>query len=399
MRIPRKGYGRNGYISGSLTEIFPGHSDWDEVGTSAVWLDWSEREDIVAPRNDNGLYFRVDRWRVLSGFISGFGISPGGGTILQAQSYIPTRYSFGNGTAIQGLLPGTARRIPDNDLQYLYTGFVNSTNPGRSQTNLPVYLGELREVPSLIRAAKDLINLRRWRRAPLRALSNFHLLEQFGLKPLVSDVHTMLNLPGLINQRFNELRDIQRTGISRKTRRLWSSSDVTTKSGEWATTSPIIMPYDEKLHVVNTAWGHVNWIADHSFRNMPDNETRLTALNQLVDGNISINDLWELIPWTWLHDYFASTGDYLSYIGNRIPGIVDKGSVMCSTYQSLTATYVGPPLGDLQVPPVLLYHNGKYRIPGSPGAYATDLPVLSGGQMSNIAALIASSRARFARTA
>jgi len=393
---PRFGFGRSGYITGSLTETFPGHADWDEVGTSAAWLDWSEREDILSGRSNNGQYFRVDRWRVLSGFISGFGNTVWGNPLI-AHSYLPTRYSFGNGTAIQGLLP-KSERIADNDLQYLYTGFVNSTNPGRNEANYQVSLVELREVPSLLRQAKDLIRIRRLLRTPIRSLSNNYLAYQFGIRPLVSDIQTMLSLPQLIQSRMKELSELRDSGISKKTRRLYANS-YDRVGYEWATTWPIIMPYRERFSTSNSVWGHVNWIADANFRSLSQEDLTATARNAIIGGNIGLNDLYELIPWTWLNDYFASTGDYLTYINNRIPGVVDRGSVMCRTFASLYATYDGPPLGDLKIPPVILYRDSKYRIPGQIGAYYTSLDVLSGHQLSIISALIGSSRAGYTRTA
>jgi len=92
--------------------------------------------------------------------------------------------------------------VTDSDLQYEYTRFVNQTSPARAESNVPVALFELREVPSLIRSAKDLISVRRWRTSKLNQLSDAWLSWSFGISPMLSDLETILTLPELINRRF-----------------------------------------------------------------------------------------------------------------------------------------------------------------------------------------------------
>lgn len=382
-------------VNGSIVEKFH-RSDWDEYEYSSYSPKQRYTEDLIdMPRNGN--LFKSETWTVHSGEVSGKGILAGTSREVVCDKFLIPRYGY-NPNSIRTLMANIGPNVTDSDLQYEYTRFVNQTSPARAESNVPVALLELREVPSLIRSAKDLINVRKWRTSKLNQLSDAWLSWSFGISPMLSDLDTILTLPQLINRRFEELRRLRDRGYKKSTRGLLQyTREPSVSENTFSQSWPFRIDTKETTSIAHSAWGHVIWTCE-TLKHLSDNQLVALARAKLVDGDISINDLWELVPWSWLADYFASVGDYLGYIGNTIPGLVDRGSVMCRTNKYLIAEVLGDPVPGITFPQIVLSYERKYRLPGAPGNYVSQFDVLSRTQLANISAVVASSKRGYTRS-
>jgi hypothetical protein len=111
--------------------------------------------------------------------------------------------------------------------------------------------------------------------------------------------------------------------------------------------------------------------------------------NDLVFGrNLSPSTLWQLMPWTWLEDWFTSFGDYLSASRNAIGTSATDICVMTHDNARLTGIYPID-IGDLKIeiiPGVGVEHKTR-RVGFTAPSIELRLPFLGGEQLSTLSSL------------
>lgn len=200
--------------------------------------------------------------------------------------------------------------------------------PGRPQVQLGVALGELRDLPRMLAttakgfhdAWKDLRRVMNFREA-----SNHWLNHQFGWLPFLADVrrmlHTYRNLDRLYAEAVRNNGQWTRYGgtvLVEDTSSVTSSSD--TMSAHFPTLNSYF--YDSSstgshsiiVHDTTRVWFEGKfryWIAniDSIFTNR-NFERRLFGLS------LTPSLVWELIPWSWLADWFSNIGDVFAAVDN-----------------------------------------------------------------------------------
>jgi hypothetical protein len=196
-------------------------------------------------------------------------------------------------------------------------GYANrllaKSNPSTPEMNVPQFLGELKDLPSLIRG---------WGRNILGNLGNTYLQYRWGIKPLVSDLISMLNFQHLAQKRFKtlqKLRDGKRLG---KRKVLDFGMKTRVGSGFVAQSFQRILYahwHDVYSHKV---WGTVQWYTPAYFdlRKYDDDELMLKARRQAFGFSQAgiTAAAWELLPWSWLADWFGNVGDIISNNANQV---------------------------------------------------------------------------------
>jgi hypothetical protein len=120
------------------------------------------------------------------------------------------------------------------------------------------------------------------------------------------------------------------------------------------------------------------------------------VLQELVDnpfaiGNPSIGDLYNLLPWSFLADYFSSLGDYVEHQSNLMPYKVTSLCLMCTAEVRFHVTVGTSPSNRITDTAKV---NGEYTMEEkyrwvyyNPMAAPAFSPLLTGNQVANIAAL------------
>jgi hypothetical protein len=191
--------------------------------------------------------------------------------------------------------------------------------PGKPVASMGQFLAELRQLPTLPlksfrRIIHDYKDIHGW----FRALGKEYLNTEFGWKLFLKDLRDIYRLQQSIDRRLAQLaRD---NGRSIRRRGTLSSNKSTVISVNQTTCLYPVLTTDFYSSLQGT-----QTITDESFERywfsarfrywIPDVGTalwRTRAKRALFGLNPSPSLLWEVMPWSWLADWFGNVGDVLS---------------------------------------------------------------------------------------
>lgn len=293
--------------------------------------------------------------RVLSDFTPSYFRDVGGPT---SHLPLPSRPSGGLGPAI-------AARI----------------NPSRPVVDLPVSLIELREIPELVHSlGRDLFT----------KVAKGNLRYEFGVVPLVSDFFKLLQFTESVQKRFELFKKLQKGAILRKAT-IWQDSAVTFP-GTLVTAQSVLGTMTYRRVTITTTgkiWGYGYVRPSDSFRKeWDDDHIRYAARRVVFGATVDFVTLWELLPWSWLIDWYSDMGDWLLSKRNLIPCTIDTLRV-CETTRTeykyvLENSNVGLLKGQHSCS---AYRVDKRRAVASAALPSASLPLISGRQAGILASL------------
>ena len=195
------------------------------------------------------------------------------------------------------------------------TQVMERSNPSRAEVDMGVAIAELREAPQLIhRAGQNL----------LEHGANYFLTYQFGWSPLVNDALDCLDVVQAYNRRLSELQSLYRKGGLR--RRI----DLPTQVGQQTTTNTTLESVQGDLiqgTLVRNAhrriWGVARWRP--TLDGLPTDSGDMERLMRrtLYGLHVDASTVWNLVPWSWLIDWFGTFGDYLEANRNTVGAVVN----------------------------------------------------------------------------
>lgn len=192
--------------------------------------------------------------------------------------------------------------------------------------NLIVNIAEAAEiktiVPQIIKTGKRLIRSGKgW--MSLRDMASMHLLYSFGVAPLVKDVASAFAINRKIVARRQELRHrnekpvrILKRGFN-KTEDRWTEPDIVA-SGDWTASV--------RCHgsaTVKTAVG----ATCKAFYNVDHPSTNWNLVSQALGLNRPLTTAWELVPFSFVFDWFVPIGNALKEVERLGLNLVDEASV------------------------------------------------------------------------
>lgn len=298
------------------------------------------------------------------------GRTPASGvTYREYLNFIPTSQ---NGTNFPSHLPDLG--YPSNAA--LATTLLARTNPGRASVSMPVFIGELRDLPHMVQLAGNSI---------LKRTSSGYLAWEFGWKPLFSDLRKMLDFQATVAKRVRELERLYGKGglkrrMSLANSGLESHSNVTIDS-----TISHLVNCRRNTFTARRSWGTVRWKPDTlpALEHRPD--LQKLARKAVFGLSLQAEDAWNLIPWTWLIDWFSNAGEYISAHSNRVPCSPSLPNIMTETVTKVDWVR-NDALTWLKGGNVSGHRITKNRYLGGAGLSAT-LPFLSARQLSILGAL------------
>lgn len=213
-------------------------------------------------------------------------------------------------------------------------------NPNKPNVDLPVSIAELRELPSLIRDA-GLVALNASRGgSAVKKVAKANLMAAFGIVPLISDLRTLLNYVIAVDNREKYLRELARSGGRHLRRKLkseaWTASSQAIAFSSWM--DIYVTPSEFKLSVAAT---RTYWFTARARLLNPPSERDIHALafravtGTQVDPSTVIAAAWELLPWSWLIDWFSTTGSIIAALRN---GITWKYQDLCVMHETVYKT-------------------------------------------------------------
>jgi hypothetical protein len=250
------------------------------------------------------------------------------------------------------------------------------SNPSRPVVDLPVFVAELGDLPKLVQVAG---------RTLIEKIAHGNLALQFGWKPLISDVNKMLAFTDHVAKRQAELQRLYDKGGLK--RRIKLGSDTVRSSFSNLTTESVAGSLVSKGTISHTVerWGTVKWRPTTlPLFNTPGSYSQ--SVRAVLGLDLTMSTIWEMIPFSWMADWFSDCGDFLMAHRNTVPAA--HGAICLMTHdlreethsaQSRTAgmTWGGATLRD----------ESKTRTVTFAPVISGSLPFLSMGQLSILGSL------------
>lgn len=307
-----------------------------------------------------------------------------------------------NGKIPTAYLNKTAAHLPIPTLPTASAGITSvmaRTNPSRSTVSVPAFIGELKDIPRMVQSLGDLgrrlqaSGYRPGGRGATRAndLANLYLTGQFGISPLAGDLAKLCLLPLEVERRFDEIRRMQRRGgLSRK--RTIASGVVTGGVQNDPVHSLWVGIACRKTVITRyKMWGSVRWSVPYiPALGGPRDFEALRTVTRAVSGLNGIGMVeaaWQLMPWSWLVDWFGNVDEYISAHNHAIPGTATMGCVMTQYHTTETYTRL-PGNSAIKGGDATFTRIDKMRVASSPSSLPEfTLPFFTGRQMSILGAL------------
>jgi hypothetical protein len=227
------------------------------------------------------------------------------------------------------------------------TGYAR-TRPGNPLADMAQFLVELRDFPVIpftrgwkpvfqhVVGAARRVPLQRLPRILRQDLARFQPLGSeylnvvFGWKPLLNDLRKMYYLWQELDKRLAQIVRENGRNIRRKAT---ISDDVTTSQTSQAYgfayanvlgSPPNYFDSGKSLYTVTTTTKTRLWFSGSYHYYIPDvgsSQWTQRATRALFGLNPTPSLLWEVMPWSWLIDYFGNMGDVIS---NMSPNAVDN---------------------------------------------------------------------------
>lgn len=302
----------------------------------------------------------------------------------------------------------------DSELKKLGTQAIALCSPTSPVANLSTFLGEFlfEGIPESVGATlKKLRSINP--KSIAKAVSKDHLNLQFGWLPIFSDIHqvfgAILNAQKIIDQFDRDSGKIVRRG--------WKFPPETTydiqvasaaRYGPWTLGgSNILYSYSKppkgqvmlETKVVKRRWfsGAFTYYLPPMRPNgfTTDQVARKIALSQKVLGlGATPDDVWNLLPWSWLVDWFSNIGDFGKNLDAKIIDlqVLKYGYMMEHVVSSYKYTLVGPyylhnnTIGPVP-PSIEMVSETKRRIGAGPYGFGLTYDGLSALQKSILVAL------------
>lgn len=283
--------------------------------------------------------------------------------------------------------PRSITRVADPDQPsnaYLGTLLIARTNPSRPVVDLPVSIAELRELPDLVRSAGT--NL-------IKKAASGNLKWEFGVKPLISDIKGLLEFQKRFDNRRKLFEKLREKPICRKVKLYESVVADSSFTGTVTTnSSPTTIQCSHRRVRKSTdrkVWGYVYWYPDPTFKKeVWSNDDLARAARRAVLGlTIDFKTAWELIPWSWLVDWYSNVGDWLLANRSLIP-VRYRTPRLCyhyissETFAMSNNNWLGP-LGGLTTSVM----TEKFRTPTSASLPSAYIPMLTARQIGILGSL------------
>lgn len=355
-------------------------------GFSTQRLDVSEPQRVDKCVDSLGVHdgaFNTDHvW--MTGSVNGR-FPPGGTPFREFSNWVPSGLRVTAGVPISHLtIPGLPL-ITDAAVKAL-----SITNPSRPAVDIPISILELKDLPDLVRD---------FGRGLLRRIADGNLRYQFGIKPMLSDLKKLCNFTESIDKQQRILEGFGKGPVIRKATIFTGGTQLQPNTISVVHSSPTELQFSARLTLRTTnvvRWGYVLWTPDvpefnksilgDANRASARRLARDIALGLTVDASTA----WELMPWSWLVDWFGNMGDYLASKRSMIPVTPGIPSV-CTTWRSMdhwvnTNNAAGIPHGTFSF---TRFTVTKRREKASASFPSASWPLLTGRQAGILASLAA----------
>lgn len=248
---------------------------------------------------------------------------------------------------MDGLLPIKGAKAPpmeDGDIAgYGPTGYARA-KPAQPEFNFGQSLAELRELPKSLK----------WRLEKFKDIPSAYVGAEFGWRPLLNDIYSLLDAGARVEERLQRLlknngkpvRGRAHVTSVRENSLLHEGSEgsVGISYSTWSWYKPFVpKPADAGYFRITKSYTRDVWFSGQFqfwLRDLSTPGKMLKLRAQLYGLEITPSLLWELMPWSWLIDWFSNVGELLENAVETIPErqIARYAYVMGHTTRAYTYT-------------------------------------------------------------
>jgi hypothetical protein len=255
---------------------------------------------------------------------------------------------------------------------------------------------ELKDLPHMLR--QKFVNPKK----PLASVGNYWLALQFGWKPLLNDIRSLVRTQQTAQERLKQLIRDEGKPVKRRVTLQDSNDTTSVQTGSVQALYPSFVDYfySQAPAYVNK-WGTSDKIwASAQFRYwLPPGPRDIVWTARMMADIFGLYPspevIYNAIPWTWLIDWFSNLGDCIS---NLQTSLVDRLAadyfyVMRQTESwhtsECTSYYYADPTNEIVKATAQSQHRSgcKSRLKGDPFGFGTPANSLSGTQLSILGAL------------
>lgn len=265
------------------------------------------------------------------------------------------------------------------------------TNPSRPTVVPFTIIQDLYDVPRMLKGVGKLLKTPRRLLSPHEA-ANQYLGAKFGWIPLIDDANKLIHIQDYIHKRVGELHRLYSAGGLK--RRITLGNGTASDSGAIMTlnsdlgVSPLITGKLSRI-TEEKVWGTVRWRPTGTLPHYnPSDAELISKAKQVVSGFSTegvIKGAWDLLPWTWMVDWFTNIGDWLSQSSSTIPASPVSCNLMRTRTTTVQHTIVNKPRWAEDNGGSGTYVT-KSRTPVS-GTLSASLPTLDANRLSILGAL------------
>lgn len=306
--------------------------------------------------------------------------------------------------------------LPPIDTSYIgkaMTTTMARTNPQASKVDLPAFLAELKDIPSLSKdlykslydAGKHGLSYLKYEtlsKLPsiikangeryLNDLAKGNIMYRFAIAPTIGDLESLLYFIKASSRRLEELRQLRDKKELRRSTTLGSSSVNTVVNQSLSTRTGSVISGRVETTYSYKDWASIRWKANGATA-IPKTEEGLR--NYAITSHFGLRSqsllesAWELTPWSWLIDYFGNIGEYLKATNNSESVYATDMCLMRKITNIRTYRVTSIPDGlTVSGKPFSLYEEKRRVVLNTPIAMPyVDMPVLSAGQWSILGSL------------
>jgi hypothetical protein len=214
--------------------------------------------------------------------------------------------------------------VPIVQLQPYVNKMLANVNPNVPIVDVPLAFRELYDIPKMVYQLGRVLT----GRISAGDIPGGHLAIQWGWIPLFNDLSKLANLAQEIEEQGKRLDKAKRGSL-----RVGLGSETTSWSGP---ISGWISPdgysrfrYQRRHENKRRAWATLRVEPDFSNQYWDSSPSRTVhrAVGLYSEG-VPASTIWNMIPWTWLIDYFASVSSYLEATRGVLPFSVNSYCIM-----------------------------------------------------------------------
>lgn len=213
---------------------------------------------------------------------------------------------------------------PDNAADA--TRAAAKSNPARHHVSLPLFIYELKDIPSLVQGYGNGI---------ISSLGSANLSWNFAIAPMISDLRSMFDFSAAFDKRRQEIDDLMKKGGLK--RRIQLGKHSASEKGSYVLESYLFFATSEyTITTTRDRWAVAKWLPVASLPKGPGSRSKIEdlAYNSMLGLTAvsQIQNVWNAIPWSWLVDWFTTMGDFLAQSDNTIAYLAKPVMIMSHTH-------------------------------------------------------------------